>query len=124
MNAHLETQARELLRRVGALPYPLHDDLYVAVSNAAIEAAAVIGMHRDDEDVPITGWMIVSMAEAPEAANFAYYSVREIEAQRPEWLVGLHLPIGWAFRIDGNTLVDCVTGKRTTIPVNTKIEVT
>jgi len=123
MSNVLEHQTRQLMHRLNIQPQPVREEQYVQVSITAIDAASVVGFRRREEDGPFTGWEIVATTDVPESARYGYYSVRELAALRPAWLVGLQLPTGWAFRFDGNTLVDCVSDKKVTLPVNLRVEV-
>ena len=121
MNSTIQSQIRDVTERLGVKPQHVRDDQYVQVSRAAIESLSVVGFRRDDHDEEFTDWEIVATAEDPEAARFGYYSVRELAALHPEWLVAMSLPAGWAFRFDGDTLVDCVSQDGRTIGLNMKV---
>ena len=123
MSNALEHQARQLMHRLNIHPQLVREDQYVQVSMTAFDAASVVGFRRQEEDGSFTGWEIVATTDVPESARYGYYSVRELAALRPSWLVGLQLPTGWAFRFDGDTLIDCVSDKKVTLPVNVQVEV-
>jgi hypothetical protein len=118
----LEQQARQLMRLLNVQAQPLRDEQYVQVSRMAIEGASVVGFRRQAEEGMFTGWEIVDTTEDLASARHGYYSVRELVALRPEWLVALQLPANWAFRFDGDTLIDCVSDTKVTFPVNMKVE--
>lgn len=108
MTPVLELHSRELLQRLNVAAEPVGDEQYVHASNAALRAVSIVGVRRKEDD-PFTGWEIVAASEDPGAAQFGYSTVKELAAEHPAWLVALQLPVGWAFRFVGNTLVDCVS---------------
>jgi hypothetical protein len=117
----LEQQVRQLMRLLNVQAQPVRDEQYVQVSRIAIETASVVGFRRPGEGGMFTGWEIVGTTEDLESAKHGYYSVRELAALRPAWLVALQLPPNWAFRFDGDTLIDCVSDTNVTFPVNMKV---
>jgi hypothetical protein len=112
-----EQQAEQVARAAGVTPLPPGDDEYLHVSFAAIEAHSILGVRREDEGQPFTGWEIISIAEDVETAKFGYFSTIELEAVRPEWMMALALPAGWSFRFEGTTLVHCMNPAGVTIPM-------
>ena len=122
MSDALEHQTRQLMRRLNIQAQPVREDQYVQVSMTAFDAGCVVGFRRQEEDGPFTGWEIVATTDEPESAKYGYYSVQELAALRPSWIVGLQLPTGWAFRFDGDTLVDCVSDKKLTSLVNLRVK--
>ena len=124
MNAVIESQMRELLKRLDLRGHPVRDEQYIQASKGAVESPSVVGFRREDDGGPFTGWEIVATAENTETAQFGYYSARELAALRPEWFVAMSLPPGWAFRFEGNTLVDCVTDAHQTLRLNLQVRTT
>jgi hypothetical protein len=108
MNPDLEAMQRQLLQTLAVGSQPVEESQYVHVSEAATRTPSVVGV-RLAEEKPFTGWKIVATNESPDIAKFGYWTVREIQAEHPAWLVALVLPTGWAFRFTGDTLIDCVS---------------
>jgi hypothetical protein len=116
-----EVQSRRVLEALGAAEQRVHAEQYVHVSSSAIDAPGIVGYRRNEQD-PFTGWEIIATTEDVESATFGYYSVRELSAKRPEWLIALPLPAGWSFRFVGKTLIDCVSPDGETHPMNIFVE--
>jgi len=108
MNPELAAMQRQLLQTLAVDSQPVEENQYVHVSEAAARMPSVVGV-RLAEEKPFTGWQIVATNESPDTAKFGYWSVREIQAEHPAWVLALVLPTGWAFRFTGNTLIDCVS---------------
>ena len=108
MTATIEQHIRDLSRRLAIQSQAVGDEQYVRVSERATSAPSVVGVRSPDTD-PFTGWIVVATSETPAQARFLVYSVRELLAEHPAWQLGLQLPVGWAFRYVGNTLLDCVS---------------
>jgi hypothetical protein len=107
-------QARELvLRRALAADPALDPDIvdgnqYVRVADGAMEVDGVLGRwYAGLEALPITGWQIDAAAQP--GGGYGMYSVDELMAVRPVWVVPLILGQGWSFHCDGDTLVDVLT---------------
>jgi hypothetical protein len=110
-------QARELLvRRVlSADAYlslaAVEGNHFVRVADEALRAHGVLGLWIAElAELPITGWQIDSAAQYPEpSTGYGVYSVDELVALRPIWVVPLVLGEGWSFHCDDDTLVDVLT---------------
>src|SRR5690349_12353707 len=123
MTPALEQYTRDLAQRLSITMTPVRDEQYVHVSEAALSAPSVVGVRLSDSG-PFTGWEIIATSEVDERPQFGYVSVRELAAEKPVWLVGLQLPVGWAFRFVGNTLIDCVSDSGKTIPLKISVDQT
>jgi hypothetical protein len=87
---------------------PVAAHQHVRVSLAAMSSVSVVGHRHPETEEPFTGWQLVSTApEDDESAGL--YTVRELAAHRLVWITAMALPVGWAFRCVGNTLVDGVS---------------
>jgi hypothetical protein len=122
MSDTVNNQVKALAHRLGVDALPVRDEQYVQVSRAAIQSDSVFGFRREADDGLFTGWEIFSTDEKLELAQNGYYSVRELAALRPEWLIALRLPVRWTFRFAGKTLIDGVSASGETIALNMQVQ--
>ena len=121
VTCHILGLQRKLLGTLNAEDQPVGGQQYARVSLEALRAASVVGHRLKDDEKPFTGWQIVSTAPVRNQ-NYGLYSIRELAAQRLEWLVAMRLPTGWSFRYVGRTLVDCVSLAGRTFELNLSVE--
>lgn len=114
-----------LTARLNVPPLPLQASHYVRVERAALTAVSVVGKRLPDMQEPISGWQIVCAAppQPPHEHGHGQYSAVELAALRLAWMVPLCLPLGWAFRCVGQTLVEVVSPDQRSVTVMLSLDV-
>jgi len=111
------TLQAELTTRFSLQPLPLKVSHYVRVERAALTAVSVVGKRLPDMQEPFSGWQIVSASSSQGQHDHGQYSAFELATLRLAWMVPLCLPVEWAFRCVGQTLVEVVTPEQDTWPM-------
>ena len=105
--ANLRSAEDRLLARMGVIGQPVTDEQYVRLSEQARAASVVFGLRNEENDGPITGWVIVATDVPVDAQTFGYHAVKELAADAYVWATALCLPIGCSFTAINNRTLVC-----------------
>jgi len=98
---------------------PVHYDQFMLVYPGGMTAGRIAAIRQATEREKDTGWRVFDGARIDWAAEPEARYVYEVAGERPALMAVLSLPVGWAVRLEGETLMEAApptgTGERIAI---------
>jgi hypothetical protein len=116
-------RAQQLVHdRLGVKAEPVAYDQFMLVYPAGLTAARVAATRQAPEQPADSGWRVFDAGRIDWAAEPQARRIYEVAGERPALMGILSLPVGWAVRLEGETLTEAAPPEGGPIEVGMAVE--